>query len=404
MKRLLITNSTLLLLSLVKDATIFNYFQTHYKTVMDPTIASEEEDERKARTVSEIIECSLELARELLANCEGDMNKVIATCSGSKMSGGGVDQKRPIGSIKSAVIAASDIAQEHIDTEDDKSAAKALKPAAKKVDSSGSDNSLDDEPPAPALAEPNNEPAIETPIKSHDQSHGGGDKHSSDDEKARVCPYCLKTFKNTSNKQDHVKMIHENSTEKKLSCKFCEKLFMSSTAHKYHVDVSHSEKHSKIQCEYCEGTFQHELSMKRHFNSMHKANPKKYQCITCNKSFKRNDYLTVHRRLVHRRVSIAVDMVEELKLPDGNYKCKKCGLVEADKDDIIAHLVEKCKSAKQCVCPVCNKNFSSKFNLSQHIQNTHHDGPINVLSCDVCEFVTRHQSSLVRHKHRKHES
>jgi hypothetical protein len=40
MKRLLITNSTLLLLSLVKDATIFNYFQTHYKTVMDPTIAS----------------------------------------------------------------------------------------------------------------------------------------------------------------------------------------------------------------------------------------------------------------------------------------------------------------------------------------------------------------------------
>ena len=74
MKRLLITNSTLLLLSLVKDATIFNYFQTHYKTVMDPTIASEEEDERKARTVSEIIECSLELARELLANCEGDMN------------------------------------------------------------------------------------------------------------------------------------------------------------------------------------------------------------------------------------------------------------------------------------------------------------------------------------------
>ena len=56
------------------------------------------------------------------------------------LSGGGVDQKRPIGSIKSAVIEASDIAQEHIDTEDDKSAAKALKPAAKKVDSSGSDN------------------------------------------------------------------------------------------------------------------------------------------------------------------------------------------------------------------------------------------------------------------------
>jgi uncharacterized Zn-finger protein len=137
---------------------------------------------------------------------------------------------------------------------------------------------------------------------------------------------------------------------------------------------------------------------------MHKENSKIYQCYYCKKTFKRNDYLTVHQRLVHRKVNIAVDMVETLKLPDGSYKCKICGELKADKDDVIAHLVEKCKSVEQCLCPVCNKCFSSKSNLSQHMQNIHYDGPVNVLSCEDCEFVTKHKSSLIRHKKRKHET
>ena len=40
-------------------------------------IAGSEEDDRKAKTVSEIIECSDELARELLASCGGDVKKVV---------------------------------------------------------------------------------------------------------------------------------------------------------------------------------------------------------------------------------------------------------------------------------------------------------------------------------------
>ena len=98
---------------------------------MDPTDAREEED-MKERTVSEIIECSRELARELLANCGGDVNKVIDTFLGSKVSeaedqktkmkpegagiAGGISsvlkRKRSAGSIEKA---ASDSDEENID-------------------------------------------------------------------------------------------------------------------------------------------------------------------------------------------------------------------------------------------------------------------------------------------------
>ena len=286
------------------------------------------------------------------------------------------------------------------DSEDEKAATKAAKPAAEAVTNNDCEDCSDDDPAPkkatkPAQAEPMDEDEPATVVKTN--------KNTTPDYsvKRRVCSYCLKTFKNTKNKQDHVEMMHENSSEKKVSCRFCNKLYMSQTSLNYHVDVSHSETHSKVQCKFCDATFQHDLSLQRHLNTMHE-NPKISKCFECNKTFKRADYLTVHQKLVHKKVNIEVGMAETLKLPDGSYKCKNCGAVKADERDVIKHLVENCKSAEKYLCPVCNKCSSSKSNLLRHMQNSHYDGPVNVLSCEECEFVTKHASSLLRHKKRKH--
>merc|ERR1719318_1760047 len=158
-------------------------------------------------------------------------------------------------------------------------------------------------------------------------------------------------------------MIHENSLEKKFNCKLCAKSFMSQTAYNYHLDVSHSED-SEVKCMFCDKTFKHSVSLKRHFDSKHKENPKLYKCIDCNKTFKRNDYLMVHRKLVHKVVSVAVGMVATLKQSDGSYKCNNCGEVfsgvNAKENIVAAHIVEKCRKVEQFLCPVCNKYFSSK--------------------------------------------
>ena len=56
------------------------------------------------------------------------------------------------------------------------------------------------------------------------------------------CSYCLRSFQNKKDRNNHVKMIHENETEGKFLCELCEKSYMSRTALKNHIDVSHAGK------------------------------------------------------------------------------------------------------------------------------------------------------------------
>ena len=183
---------------------------------------------------------------------------------------------------------------------------------------------------------------------------------------------------------------------------------MSRTAYNYHLDVSHSLGDSEVQCKFCDKTFQHSVSLKRHLNSKHKENPNVYQCMDCQKALKRKDYLTVHRKLVHTFIKHSMLLVDTLKQSDGSYKCNNCGEVfsglKADEHIVTAHIVEQCRRAEEFLCPVCNKCFSSKSNLEQHKKIIHYDGPMNVLSCEDCEFLTKHKSSLDRHKKRKHST
>ena len=116
----------------------------------------------------------------------------------------------------------------------------------------------------------------------------------------------------------------------------------------------------------------------------------------------------MHHKIVHKEVNVAVDMVATLKQSDGSYKCNNCGEVfsglNAEKHVVAAHVVEKCRSGVKFLCPECNKSFSSKSNLAYHMKMIHYAGPTNVLYCEDCEFVTKHKSSLERHKKRSHGS
>ena len=125
---------------------------------------------------------------------------------------------------------------------------------------------------------------------------------------------------------------------------------------------------------------------------MHSEDLEINQCEECFKTFKRNDYMTVHRRLVHKTVKVSIDMVNSLQQDDGSFKCKICGEVftglNAD-DDLIKHIVIKCKSVEQFLCGVCEKSFCSRKII-------HFEGPVNLFSCDYeqCQFITKHKSNF----------
>ena len=69
----------------------------------------------------------------------------------------------------------------------------------------------------------------------------------------------------------------------------------------------------------------------------------------------------------------------------------------------IKHVVRKCKSDGQLLCSVCEKSFCSQFNLEQHKKIIHYEGPVNLFSCEQCQFISKHKSNLVRHQRRKHK-
>jgi hypothetical protein len=222
--------------------------------------------------------------------------------------------------------------------------------------------------------------------------------------KGPFCPYCLRTFAKRKNRNLHVKVIHEQKTDKSFYCKVCKKNFMSKVALTYHKDVCHSESSCKVSCEVCGQIIGHSVSLKRHMMS-HEDKQKEYKCNECESVFTRKDNLQLHKKKIHGLVSIKVEMVEVFRGEGDKFKCQICHEVFAGpKGDqkLIAHLARKCKSRQQWDCNDCKKNFSTKFNLDQHRRVFHDKTHQSPLSCEICDFVTNHKTSLARHVKRWH--
>ena len=213
------------------------------------------------------------------------------------------------------------------------------------------------------------------------------------------CSYCLRSFQNRKDRNNHVKMIHENKTEGKFLCELCEKSYMSKTALKYHIDVSHATERQKEVCPTCNLGFGHKISLARHMK-IHAETPELHKCKHCDKDFYRKDKLKKHLRIVHREVNVQTKMIKMFKnTSESNvsYKCKICEKVfygNSALSNMNIHVVEKqCNRLK---CNECEKEFSRSDNLEQHKKIVHANSNTTI-SCEHCGFVTSYKRSLTRH-------
>ena len=76
-----------------------------------------------------------------------------------------------------------------------------------------------------------------------------------------LCSFCLKTFVNSKNRDDHVKKVHYKIKEESTSCPMCDNFYQSKEALNYHIDVSHTSS-SPVKCEVCDVKFGHRVSLK----------------------------------------------------------------------------------------------------------------------------------------------
>lgn len=223
--------------------------------------------------------------------------------------------------------------------------------------------------------------------------------------KLPFCSFCLKSFINSKNRDDHVKKVHYKIKEENKSCPMCDKFYQSKEALNYHIDVSHSGS-SQVKCEVCDVKFRHRLSLKRHMK-LHSKAPKIHQCDHCPKQFTRADNLTVHLKVVHMKVNIYPSMVELMRQDEESFACKVCDQVFSGEEAAINlehHLVRKCRSEERFPCSECDKDFSSKFNMEQHKRNLHFEVTKNIFCCKYCDFISKHKNSMARHEKRKHKT
>ena len=215
------------------------------------------------------------------------------------------------------------------------------------------------------------------------------------------CPICLRRFWNEKERDNHVAFQHNKERKAEFCCVDCERSFMSEIALQYHKRVHHSSE-PKVKCTVCKSVFNHPISLQRH-SKIHNEEAEKFKCDKCEKSFLRKDKLTRHKQSVHDFVNIKVNSVDSLK-NEGKFTCKMCRMSFSglnSKDELIEHLVRKCQPVERLGCNLCDKDFSTRFNLTQHKRSVHFVMlPQNVFCCEVesCGFVTKYKSSLTRHK------
>lgn len=202
-----------------------------------------------------------------------------------------------------------------------------------------------------------------------------------------ACRYCVKSFEDVIELQDHMSFHDAN---KIFQCKLC---FATLNCKRYFQDHmrSHFIQHrGQYLCWTCFKPFNNRRDLTAH-KSMH-IQLKIYKCTICNQSF--NSILALER---HGRVHTdAASNVSTEKLDIDNSSIKNDSKAPNEDSD-----VEIKEDKINFNCHVCKKNFSSEAALEKH-SKLHNPVKMELVKkfvpiCNNCKFVFKSSSALRDH-------
>ncbi|XP_023292625.1 transcription factor grauzone-like isoform X5 [Lucilia cuprina] len=201
---------------------------------------------------------------------------------------------------------------------------------------------------------------------------------------------CGRRFATRKFLAEHI-LVHYNPEH--FKCKTCDKVCRDSTqleSHEQtHLPNPPASKYKKtFQCEKCSKTFSSKASFEHHMVAKHVPREEfKFECPECKKKFPTAKNLSLHENNSHNPQNIVI--------------CDKCGKTFRDKCRLKLHhrhdhLNEPKPEKIPQKCPFCNKWYSSKSSVQDHIRNMHTDNDIEH-RCPTCGFVSTTAKALKKH-------
>ena len=173
--------------------------------------------------------------------------------------------------------------------------------------------------------------------------------------------------------------------KKKYRCKECDYSSDKSSGVKRHVMAMHKPS-QQAPCYICGKGFTEKSRLQIHIEVEHEG--KRYVCDICGKDYKSAGALRIHRRLRHTNT--------------GTFKCSVCDKTFSSKSFLREHL-SKHAGTKELSCPTCEKKFRYSNNLKEH-QTRCRRIPSNEASykCHECDSIFGSKKALKYHVNGKH--
>ncbi|XP_071050728.1 zinc finger protein 569-like [Onthophagus taurus] len=189
------------------------------------------------------------------------------------------------------------------------------------------------------------------------------------------CNRCERSYETRESFIKHIQKCKRNNAQ----CEVCQKIFKTVAEKKMHIKLVHKNGENYL-CDICDETFQYKSTFINH--TKRHLNQRDFTCDECGEKFLVKRTFDYHVLSKHKGV---------------RYACKDCGQVFASKRYLKIHSVKHSDGYEQQYfsCSECNKKFTLKRTLNQHIRRCHYGKTLNI--CEVCGKGLRSKSTLRSH-------